>query len=343
MGNDMTGRINIAGYPEVCLRRYRKTAAIRALTGMPVPPIQQFIWPTFLKAGKNIKEETQLPDQYFLSIDRLLKEVEPLVKQGIGGVLLFSKIDQDLKDINGKYAWNPSGLVQKGIRALKKEFPDLTVFTDIGLTAYTTHGHNGILDKSTGQIDNDLTLPVLAKIAVSHAQAGADGVGPSGMIDGQIKVIRGALDSKALSNTIIMSYAVKFMSDLYKAFPSTEWDMRQESPLTPTCFADMSNLNLALREAILDEQEGADILMIKPGLFYLDVIAEIRRNHLLPIAAYNVSGEYCMIHATDKMGWGDKYLLAYESLMAIRRAGADIIISYWANQYDKIFNQTKKQ
>lgn len=325
-------------FPNVRMRRYRQSASIRALTAMPIPTMQHFIWPVFVVGGTKIKRPIpSLPNQYFLSIDYLLKEVEPLARGGIGGVLVFAELDNDLKSIEGEYAWSSSGLVQKAVQALKSDFPDLTVFSDVGLSGYTTHGHNGIINKTDGSIDNDLSLNAIVKIATSHADAGVDCVAPSGMMDGQVKFIREAFNQKRLYQKLIMSYSVKFMSNLYHTFPYAVDKPRNRSPLTPTYLAPPDSLNQALREAALDEQEGADFLMVKPALFYLDIIAEIRRKHLLPIAGYNVSGEYSMIHASSDRGWGDLYPLAKESLMAIWRSGADILISYWANQYDKIF------
>ena len=275
-----------------------------------------------------------MPGQYRYSVDMLMKDIEPLAAEGIGGIMLFAVIDDSLKSPDGKYARESTGLVQNTVRTLKKEFPNLLIFTDVCMCEYTSHGHCGILD-SDGDVNNDKTIQQLGMIALSHAEAGADAVAPSAMMDGQIQEIRRQLESAGFQNTLLMSYSTKFASSFYGPF-------RDAADSAPSCGnrksyqADFANAKNAIMESILDEQEGADILMVKPALCYLDIIAKVAGNTLLPVAAYNVSGEYSMIHASAEKGYGELYPMAAESIAAISRAGADIILSYWANQYKKL-------
>jgi len=322
-------------FPETRLRRLRRTEALRGLTGPPVPTLGKMIWPVFVVEGQNQKTEiSSMPGQFRMSVDELCRRVEPLVEQGLGGLMLFGVIADSLKDSEGSAAFSEDGLVQRAVVKMKTEFPQLSVFTDVCLCGYTDHGHCGPL--KNGRVDNDAALPVLAKIACSHAVAGVDGVAPSAMMDGQVASIRHALEENGFVDTILMSYSTKFASALYGPF-------REAAESTPQCGdrnsyqLDPSNLRQALRESQIDETEGADILMVKPATFYLDVISKIRAQTNLPLAAYNVSGEYAMLHALSKSGGGDLYALARENLTAIQRAGADILITYWANQYDSIF------
>jgi len=322
-------------FPETRLRRLRRTDALRGLTGQPVPTLGKMIWPVFVVDGVGQKTEiTSMPGQFRMSVDELICAVEPLVKQGLGGLMLFGVIDDELKDEKGSAAFADDGLVQRAVQQLKAEFPELPVFTDVCLCGYTSHGHCGPL--SDGAVDNDAALPILGKIALSHAAAGADGVAPSAMMDGQVAAIRRAFETNGYTDTILMSYSTKFASALYGPF-------REAAESSPQCGdrkayqLDPSDLNQALRESQIDEAEGADILMVKPATFYLDVISKVRKNTNLPLAAYNVSGEYAMLHALANSGGGDLYALARENLIAIQRAGADILITYWANQYDRMF------
>lgn len=341
-----------SGFPQTRLRRYRQTEALRALTAAPTPPLRHFIWPVILVEGERIKQPIPtMPGQHLLSIDCLLWEIEKLGGGSLGGVLLFAKIEKKFKSLDGQYSWHDEGLIQRATKALKEQFPSLNVFTDVGLSGYTTHGNNGIIDQTRNCIDNDKSLFALAKIALSQAEAGADCVAPSAMMDGQVQCIRKALDESGKEQKLIMGYSAKFASDLYDTFPVWEDEVvvdktncgafLQNSPLMQTYCTAPDNLDLALREIELDVSEGADIIMVKPALYYLDIISEAQKNHRIPVAAYNVSGEYSMIHATAERGWGDLYTLARESLNSIRRAGADILISYWANQYDKIFKEER--
>lgn len=325
----------MSAFPETRLRRLRRTESLRRLIGQPAPTLEKMIWPVFVVEGEKWKIEiTSMPGQFRMSADELCRAVAPLAKKGLGGLMLFGVVDEALKDAEGSAAFTKKGLVQRAVQKLKTEFPELPVFTDVCLCGYTDHGHCGPL--KNGTVDNDAALPLLAKIAVSHAAAGADGVAPSAMMDGQVAAIRRALEVNGFPDTILMSYSTKFASALYGPF-------REAAESSPQCGdrkayqLDPSNLQQSLRESQLDEQEGADILMVKPATFYLDVISKIREQTNLPLAAYNVSGEYAMLHALAKSGGGDLMALARENLTAIQRAGADILITYWANQYDQIF------
>lgn len=323
-------------FPEVRLRRLRQSEGIRNMFNSPLPGPQKFMWPTFVVDGNNVREEIDsMPGQYRLSIDQLVREIEPMVKTGIGSVLLFGLAEDSQKDFEGTEAYNENGTVQRAIRALKIEFPELVVAADACVCAYTEHGHCGPLT-ATGNVDNDAAIKNLAKICVSQAAAGADIVAPSAMMDGQIAAIRDGLDDQGRIDTILMSYSTKFASSMYGPFRDAEKSQpgKGDRKGYQASFGDMRT---ALRESEFDEQEGADMLMIKPSLFYLDILAKMREATDLPIAAYNVSGEYSMLHATAQRGWGDLKMMVQESTMALSRAGADILISYWANQYDELF------
>jgi len=317
-------------FPETRLRRLRRTESLRTLTGQPFPTLGKMIWPVFVVEGENQKIEIgSMPGQSRMSADELCRAVAPLAAKGLGGLMLFGVIDDELKDAQGSVAFADDGLVQRAVERLKAEFPELTVFTDVCLCGYTDHGHCGALHSGT-EVDNDETLDLLQKVALSHAVAGADGVAPSAMMDGQVAAIRRALETNGYTNTILMSYSTKFASALYGPF-------RDAAESSPQCGdrkayqLDPSDLQQALRESKMDEQEGADMLMVKPATFYLDVISKVRKNTELPLAAYNVSGEYAMIHALANSGGGDLHTLVRENLTAIQRAGADIILTYWAN------------
>jgi len=285
----------------------------------------------FLVEGSGVKEEiASMPGQYRWSADRLAAEFP----RGVKAVLLFGRTEEG-KDEAGTAAADPGGVVQRAIPVLKKAVPDLIVFTDVCLCAYTSHGHCGPRD-ADGDVDNDAACEMLARTAVSHARAGADGVAPSAMMDGQIAAIRAALDEEGFFKTLLVSYSTKFASTMYGPFRDAEnsspshGDRQgyQASYRDPRC---------ALRESLVDEAEGADALMVKPALWYLDMISRVGDRTLLPVMAYNVSGEYSMIHAAAKAGFCDLYAAARESLYAIFRAGATQVISYWAPYYDEIF------
>ncbi len=328
------------GYPEVRLRRLRRTAAMRDMFGMDAPAASKFIWPVFVVSGEGRREAIEsLPGQFRFSVDELVKALEPVVRSGVKSVLLFGQIEGDeaVKDECGSAAASPAGTVQRAIPVLRKHYPDLIILTDVCLCAYTCHGHCGPHDLS-GDIDNDAACEMLARVAVSHAKAGADGVAPSEMMDGQIAAIRSALDEEGFKKTLLISYSTKFASQMYGPFRDAENSAPSEGD-RKGYQASYRDRNTALRESLLDEAEGADALMVKPSLFYLDLIREISDSSLLPVMAYNVSGEYSMIHAAAAKGYCDLYPAARESLYAIFRAGATQVISYWAPFYNEIFGK----
>jgi len=321
-------------FPEIRLRRLRRTKAIRRLLDQPFPAASKFIWPLFVVEGeKRCEPISAMPGQCRLSADEVLRALEPVVKQGIGGVLLFGQTEGE-KDKAGSGAYDAKGSVQRVIPLIKRAFPELVVMTDVCLCAYTDHGHCGPLD-GQGQVDNDASCELLARVAVSHAAAGADVVAPSAMMDGQVLAIRNALMENDFNDTLLMAYSTKFASSMYGPFREAE-NSAPSAGDRKGYQASYANPRAALRESEFDEAEGADILMIKPTLFYLDLLAQIRERTDLPVAAYNVSGEYSMIHAAAERGWGDLHAMARESLMAIDRAGADLILSYWAPFYQEL-------
>ncbi len=323
-------------YPEVRLRRLRRTPALRRLFDMSLPGPEKFMWPVFIKAGKKVREPIDaMPGQFRMSSDVLLKELERVAGMGVGSVLVFGLGETSQKDGGGSAAYDERGAVQMAVRHIRKEFPDLVIATDVCVCAYTSHGHCGPLTAS-GDVDNDASNEILARMAVSHAAAGADMVAPSAMMDGQVSVIRRALDEADFQQTLLMSYSTKFASSMYGPFREAEQSAPQKGDRR-SYQASYGDLRQALRESDLDEAEGADILMLKPSLFYLDVLARLRDRTDLPIAAYNVSGEYSMLIAAADRGWGDLKGMVRESTAALVRGGADILISYWANRYDEIF------
>ncbi len=319
-------------FPEVRLRRLRRTPALRRLFDTPLPPPAHWIWPAFVVDGQGRREAiASMPGQFRLSVDELLRALEPVAGDGIGGVLLFGQVEAGRKDEIGSGAYDDRLAVQRAVREIKRHFPGLVVCTDVCLCAYTRHGHCGPVTPE-GVVDNDATLEVLRRVALSHAAAGADVVAPSAMMDGQVAAIRGALDEAAFNQTLIMSYSTKFASAMYGPFRDAE----QSAPGSGDrrgYQASPGDGRQALRESALDEAEGADILMVKPALFYLDVLARLRERTDLPLAAYNVSGEYAMLLATAERGWGDLRGMVRESLQAMARAGADLLITYWAGRY----------
>lgn len=296
------------------------------------------MWPVFIKDGTGVSEPIDaMPGQRRMSVDVLLKELPRVMDMGVGSILLFGLVDSTRKDGTGMAACDGQGAVQQAIRCLRKEFPDLVIASDVCVCAYTTHGHCGPLAGS-GDVDNDAANEVLARMAISHAAAGADMVAPSAMMDGQVAAIRQALDAEGFQQTLLMSYSTKFASSMYGPFRQAEESAPQKGD-RKSYQASYGDLRQALRESRLDEAEGADILMLKPSLFYLDILARLRDQTDLPIAVYNVSGEYSMLIAAAERGWGDLNGMVRESTMALARAGADIIISYWANRYDEIFKK----
>ncbi len=319
-------------FPDMRMRRMRVTASRRRLFDDPMPGPGKCIWPVFVRSGRNIREPIDaLPGQFRYSVDTLLKDLEQPVRDGIGAVLLFGVADVSRKSGAGSEAWRDGAPVQRAIKAIKTTYPDLVVFSDVCLCAYTRHGHCGPLRRD-GQVDNDAACDALAKVAVSHAAAGADVVAPSAMMDGQVLTLRRALEAEGFQDVLLMSYSTKFASSLYGPFRDAGQSVPEHGDRRGYQ-ASYGDIRGALRESEMDEAEGADILMVKPALWYLDVIARLRERTDLPIAAYQVSGEYSMQIAAAERGIGDLHDMIRESLTAIRRAGADLIISYWTPRY----------
>lgn len=309
-------------------RRLRASASIRSLVRETKLSKDDLIYPLFVVPGTNIKKEIpSLPEVYHFSIDLLLEEIAELVELGIKGVILFGIPKQ--KDELGSRAWVGDGIVQKACRKIKKEYPDLLLITDICLCQYTSHGHCGVLED--GYVQNDATLDNLAKVALSHAKAGADMLAPSDMMDGRIKAIRETLDRHGYFKRAIMAYSAKYASAFYGPFRDAAHSAPKKGDRA-SYQMNITNSDEALREMELDAKEGADILMVKPALAYLDIIKRGVSKFNLPLAAYNVSGEYAMIKAAAEKGWLDEEKTALESLISIKRAGADIIITYWAKK-----------
>ena len=334
-------------------RRLRATPALRAMVRETELNARDFIYPLFIRHGAGRSEIRSMPGVYQLSVEEAVREAEAALKLDVNAVILFGIPEE--KDPIGLENFSPDGIVQQAIRAIKREFPEMVVVTDVCLCEYTDHGHCGLLNTRTpkspdfgtttsgdvgllhshlpeGYVLNDPTLDVLAKVAVSHAECGADIVAPSGMLDGMVSAIRQALDERGFENTPILSYAVKYASSFYGPFREAaegapKFGDRKSHQMDP------SNVREALREAALDVEEGADMLMVKPALAYLDVIRVVKDAFpALPLAAYNVSGEYAMIKAAAANGWIDESRAMMEALTAIRRAGADIIVTYYARE-----------
>jgi porphobilinogen synthase len=289
---------------------------------------EDLVYPMFVAPGKGVRQEVpSMPGVFRLSVENLVEEARMVRDLGIPAILLFGLPQK--KDETGSEAASPKGAVQQAVRLLKKQLPDLVVITDVCLCAYTSHGHCGIV--SQGEVDNDATLEVLAQTAVSHAAAGADIVAPSDMMDGRIQAIREGLDDRGFEMVPILSYAVKYASNFYGPFRDAA-DCAPQFGDRRAYQMDPANVREALREAALDVEEGADILMVKPALPYLDILAHLRQEFDLPLAAYQVSGEYAMIKAAAAQGWLHEEAVMLESLTAIKRAGADLIFTYFARE-----------
>ena len=313
-------------YPSYRMRRLRRTPAIRNMLRETTLKMDDLIYPLFVIAGENVKNPiSSMPGCYQLSIGNLLGEVREVVSLGIPAVLLFGIPSH--KDSAATGAYDPEGVIQMAVRAIKDEFPDLVVITDVCLCEYMDHGHCGVVQD--GEVLNDVTLELLSKMAITHADSGADIVAPSDMMDGRVAAIRNALDDEGLSDTSIMAYSAKFASAFYVPF-------REAAESAPafgdrrTYQMDSANGEEAVREALLDIEEGADIIMVKPALPYLDVVHAIKQETKFPLAAYNVSGEYSMIKAAAANGWLDEERAVLEAVTGIKRAGADLIITYHA-------------
>jgi porphobilinogen synthase len=315
-------------FPETRLRRLRRTPALRRLVRETTLTADNFIYPLFVGPGKGIKREIpSLPGQFQFSVDELPREAEEIARLGIPGVILFGLPEK--KDEVGSEAWHPEGVVQRALRAIKKAAPELALAVDTCFCEYTTHGHCGVI--VDGAVDNDATLENLGRAALSYARAGADLVAPSGMMDGFVGFLRESLDEDGFEQVALLSYAAKYASGYYGPF-RTAVDSTPAFGDRTGYQMDPANVREAMREVALDIEEGADIVMVKPALAYLDVIAEVRNDCDLPIAAYNVSGEYAMLKAAAEKGWIDYDRVMLETLLSIRRAGADIILSYHAKE-----------
>ena len=315
-------------FPEYRPRRLRKNEAFRKLIRETALSANDFIYPLFVVPGKDVKNPVaSMPGVFQQSADLLVKEVQRLESLGIPAILLFGIPEK--KDETASGAFAKDGIVQRTVRRIKEKCPDILVVTDVCLCEYTSHGHCGMIEK--GDVDNDSTLEVLAETALSHARAGADMVAPSAMMDGQVGAIREALDESGFESLPVMAYSAKYASSFYGPFreaaeSAPQFGNRKSYQMDP------ANSDEAIREMTLDVSEGADIIMVKPALPYLDIIRRAKEEFDLPVAAYNVSGEFAMIKAAAKMGWIDGELAMMEALTAIKRAGADIIITYFAGE-----------
>jgi len=315
-------------FPLVRMRRLRRTETLRRMVRETRLSPDNLIQPLFVVPGKNVRKPVgSMPGVAQLSVDQALVEAEKAQNAGVPSVILFGIPDQ--KDAHGSSAWNSEGIVQQAARAIKERLPELVVIADVCFCEYTDHGHCGVIEH--GDVENDATLANLAKQSVSLAQAGCDILAPSGMMDGMVRSIRGALDNSGFTDLPIMSYSVKYASAYYGPFR----DAAESAPQfgdRRTYQMDPGNRHEALREAALDVAEGADFLMVKPALAYLDLIRDLRERYDHPIAAYNVSGEMSMIELAAKHGYVDRKRIILETLLSIRRAGADLILTYWATE-----------
>jgi porphobilinogen synthase len=318
----------MSSFPATRLRRLRRTGGLRDLVRETRLHLDDFVMPFFVCPGEGVHRPLEgLPAIAQLSVDELVREVDECAGLGVSSVLLFGIPEE--KDEEASGAYDDDGIVQRALRALRERFPELLLLTDVCLCEYTSHGHCGVI--RDGEVDNDESLELIARTAVSHAEAGVDAVCPSDMMDGRVGAVRSALDDAGLEHTPIVAYSAKYASAFYGPF--------REAAESAPAFGDRrgyqmdpANVREALREVALDVAEGADVVMVKPALPYLDVIRAVRERFDLPIAAYNVSGEYAMVQAAAARGWLDKRQAAIESLTAIKRAGADIVISYWTKE-----------
>ena len=321
-------------YPLRRNRRLRQSQAIRHLVRETIITPSDFLVPLFVVEGKGVKEEIpSMPNYYRYSLDLLAKEVKELWQMGLCGVLVFVKVPDALKDNAGTEALNPKGLMQRAVKTIKDACPDMLVMTDVALDPYSSYGHDGIVEDQ--KILNDETVEVLAEIALSHAEAGADFVAPSDMMDGRVLTIREALEDAGYTDTGIMSYSAKYASAFYGPFRDA-LDSAPGFGDKTSYQMDPANRFEAVEEAQADVDEGADIIMVKPGICYLDIVREIKNEIDVPIAVYQVSGEYAMVKAAAEKGWLDHDAVMMEQLLAIKRAGANIIASYFAKDVVKL-------
>lgn len=318
-------------------RRNRKSVAIRNMVEETAIGPQHLIYPFFLKDGKNIKEEiTSLPHNFRWSLDRLLVEIDECMNLGIQTFDIFPAVDENLKDKIASYSYAEDNFYLEAIRQIKARFPESVIMSDVAMDPYSSDGHDGYVEN--GKIDNDKTLPILAKMSLAQAQAGVDIIGPSDMMDGRVGLIRETLDNNGFTDVSIMSYTAKYASAFYGPFRDA-LNSAPKSGDKKTYQMNPGNKREALLEAQLDFDEGADMLMVKPALCYLDVIHMLRENFPIPITAYNVSGECAMVYAAAKNGYVDYNLAVYEILLSIRRAGADGILTYFAKDFAKMIRK----
>ena len=321
-------------FPEYRPRRLRRTEPLRRLIQETHLSASQLVLPLFVRSGSKVRKSVgSMPGIFQLSVDELLRDVDEASEEGVGGVILFGL--PDTKDATGSSAWDEKGPVPIAVRALKQKFPQLVVITDVCMCEYTDHGHCGIM--RDGEVDNDATLELLSRAALVHAAAGADIVAPSDMMDGRVGAIRRALDGQKLTHTAILAYAAKYASAFYGPF-------REAAESTPQSGdrrgyqMDAANSDEAMREVWLDIEEGADAVMVKPAGPYLDIVARVKQETGYPVAAYQVSGEYAMLLAAAERGWIDRERAMLESLMGIRRAGADFILTYFATETARLLS-----
>jgi porphobilinogen synthase len=309
-------------------RILRATPAIRSLVAETILTPNDFIAPLFIDEGQNMETEiASMPNYYRRSVDLTVKEVKELYSMGIKSVLLFIKCKDELKDNTGKEAWNRDGLMQKSIKAIKNAVPEMYVMTDVALDPYSSYGHDGIVED--GEIVNDRTVEALVKMSISHAEAGVDMVAPSDMMDGRIGAIREGLEKSGFTKVGIMAYSAKYASCFYGPFRDA-LDSAPGFGDKKTYQMDYANRTEAIKEALMDVEEGADIVMVKPGLPYLDIVREVKNAVDVPVSVYNISGEYAMIKAAAKMGWVNEEKAILETLTGFKRAGADLIATYFA-------------
>lgn len=328
----------MSSFPESRPRRLRRTASLRRSVRETSLSADNFIYPLFVCPGAGIRREiSSLPGQFHFSVDRLASEAREIAALGIPSVILFGLPSR--KDDVGSEAWHPEGVVQQAIRAIKKAAPDLAVMVDSCFCEYTTHGHCGVVVE--GQVDNDATLENLGRLVVSYGRAGADLVAPSGMMDGAVGFIRESLDEEGFEHVGILAYSAKYASAYYGPF-RTAVDSAPSFGDRSGYQMDPANVREAIREVAMDIEEGADIVMVKPALAYLDVVGELRREFDVPVAAYNVSGEYAMLKAAAEKGWIDHDRIMLETLLSMRRAGADLILTYHAKEAARLLEGRAK-
>jgi porphobilinogen synthase len=318
----------VSSFPQYRPRRLRRTAALRNLVRETHLAPSQLVLPVFVRDGKKLRRPVgSMPGVNQTSVDEMLRDAEAAAKAKVGGIILFGV--PETKDSTGSAAWDEKGAVQMGVRALKKEIPELVVITDVCMCEYTDHGHCGVL--KNGEVDNDATLELLSRAALSHAAAGADIVAPSDMMDGRVQAIRSTLDDAGFTDVSILSYAAKYASAYYGPFREAAESAPQSGDRRGYQM-DPGNAEEALREVLADIEEGADAVMVKPAGPYLDIVSRVKSVTGYPVAAYQVSGEYAMIRAAAERGWIDGERVMMESLLGIRRAGADFIVTYFATE-----------